>query len=55
MILIMEPVIGSVIGWIVGVDNVPGAWTLVGGLLMVAGLALVTLEGESDDSIEPVD
>jgi len=55
MILIMEPVIGSVIGWIVGVDNVPGAWTIVGGLLMVAGLALVTLEGESDDSIEPVD
>lgn len=55
MILIMEPVIGSVIGWIVGVDNVPGAWTIVGGLLMVAGLALVTLEGQSDDSIEPVD
>ena len=55
MILIMEPVIGSVIGWVVGVDNVPGVWTLVGGLLMVAGLALVTLDGESNDSAEPVD
>ena len=55
MILIMEPVIGSVIGWVVGVDNVPGVWTLVGGLLMVAGLALVTLDGESNDSVEPVD
>ena len=55
MILIMEPVIGSVIGWVIGVDNVPGVWTLVGGLLMVAGLALVTLDGESNDSVEPVD
>ena len=55
MILIMEPVIGSVIGWVVGVDNVPGVWTLVGGLLMVAGLALVTLDDESNDSVEPVD
>jgi len=55
MILIMEPVIGSVIGWVVGVDNVPGLWTLIGGLLMVAGLALVTLDGESDGTIEPVD
>lgn len=55
MVLILEPVIGSVIGWALGVDSVPGTWTLVGGALMVAGLALVTLESESDDSADPAD
>lgn len=53
MVLILEPVIGSIIGWAVGVDSIPGAWTLVGGGLMVAGLALVTLDSESDESDEP--
>ncbi len=55
MVLILEPVIGSVIGWAFGVDSIPGTWTLVGGGLMVAGLALVTIESESDDSVEPAD
>lgn len=55
MVLILEPVIGSLIGWVIGVDTIPGAWTLIGGGLMVAGLALVTLESESDEAIEPAD
>lgn len=55
MVLILEPVIGSLIGWIVGVDTIPGTWTLIGGGLMVSGLALVTLESDSADAAEPVD
>ena len=31
MILILEPVIGSIIGWIVGVDSIPQRWTIIGG------------------------
>ena len=53
MMLIMEPVIGSIIGWIVGVDSIPQIWTLIGGLLMVSGLALVTFDSESVVASEP--
>lgn len=53
MMLIMEPVIGSIIGWIVGVDTIPQIWTLIGGLLMVSGLALVTFDSESEEASEP--
>ena len=53
MMLIMEPVIGSIIGWIVGVDSIPQIWTLIGGLLMVSGLALVTFDSESEEASEP--
>ena len=53
MMLIMEPVIGSIIGWIIGVDSIPQIWTLIGGLLMVSGLALVTFDSESVEASEP--
>jgi drug/metabolite transporter (DMT)-like permease len=53
MMLIMEPVIGSIIGWIVGVDSIPQIWTLIGGVLMVSGLALVTFDSESEEASEP--
>ena len=53
MMLIMEPVIGSILGWIVGVDSIPQIWTLIGGVLMVSGLALVTFDSESEEASEP--
>jgi hypothetical protein len=31
-----------------GVDVIPGAWTLLGGAGMIAGLILVTLEKHSE-------
>ncbi|MEC9478545.1 MAG: DMT family transporter [Candidatus Thermoplasmatota archaeon] len=55
MMLIMEPVIGSMIGWILGVDTIPGIWTLIGGILMISGLALVTLNSESEEAPQPSD
>jgi len=53
MVLIMEPVIGSIIGWIVGVDSIPQIWTLIGGVLMVSGLALVTFGSKFEEVSEP--
>tara|TARA_Y100001970_G_scaffold166768_2_gene204155 strand:- start:4681 stop:5634 length:954 start_codon:yes stop_codon:yes gene_type:complete len=47
MVLIMEPVIGSFIGWVIGVDTIPSVWTLIGGSVMILGLSLVTLHSES--------
>ncbi len=55
MILIMEPVIGSIIGWVFGVDSIPGMWTLIGGILMVSGLALVTFNSENEEASQPSD
>ena len=55
MILILEPVIGSIIGWIVGVDSIPQRWTIIGGLLMISGLALVTFGSDSQEDSQPSD
>lgn len=41
--LVMEPMIGALIGWLIGVEEIPGMWTWVGGPLMVAGTVLVTI------------
>jgi len=41
--LVMEPMIGAVIGWAIGVEEIPGMWTWVGGPLMVAGTVMVTI------------
>ena len=55
MILIMEPVIGSIIGWVVGVDSIPQLWTIIGGSLMISGLALVTFGSETQEAPQPSD
>ena len=55
MILIMEPVIGSIIGWVVGVDSFPQLWTIIGGSLMIFGLALVTFGSEIQEAPQPSD
>jgi drug/metabolite transporter (DMT)-like permease len=49
MFLVMEPVVGSIIGWLLGVDVIPGTWTILGGILMIFGLALVTIESDSSE------
>jgi len=41
--LVMEPMIGALIGWAIGVENIPGIWTWIGGPLMVAGTVMVTI------------
>tara|TARA_B100000131_G_scaffold323090_1_gene379751 strand:- start:8487 stop:9425 length:939 start_codon:yes stop_codon:yes gene_type:complete len=50
--LVMEPLIGSLIGWILGLDSIPGMWTWLGGPLMIAGTLLVTLELAKGDEEE---
>ncbi|HJO41957.1 MAG TPA: DMT family transporter [Candidatus Thalassarchaeaceae archaeon] len=49
MFLVMEPVVGSIIGWLLGVDVIPSTWTILGGILMISGLALVTFESDSSE------
>ncbi len=49
MFLVMEPVVGSIIGWLLDVDVIPSYWTIIGGILMISGLALVTIESDSSE------
>ncbi len=41
--VVMEPLIGSLIGWGMGTTSVPGMWTWLGGPLLIAGVLLVSL------------
>jgi len=41
--LLLEPMLGSVIGWAAGQQGVPTLWTGVGGVVLLAGIVLVTL------------
>lgn len=43
----LEPLIGSLIGWWFFDAGVPGRWTLVGGAVLIAGLLMVVLAGET--------
>ncbi len=50
--VLFEPILGTLLGWMLGtVDDPPGLWTWAGGLLLLAGLLLVTLS-EGDDVVQ---
>jgi drug/metabolite transporter (DMT)-like permease len=42
--LLFEPVIGSIMGWAVGVSDVPGLFTLIGTPVVLAGFILVQVQ-----------
>ena len=48
----MEPLIGSIMGWALGLDSIPGMWTWIGGPLMILGTLLVTMELAKGDEEE---
>ena len=48
----MEPLIGSLLGWFLGLDSIPGMWTWIGGPLMIFGTLMVTLELAKGDEQE---
>ena len=50
--LVMEPLIGSIMGWALGLDSIPGMWTWIGGPLMIAGTLMVTMELSKGDEEE---
>ncbi len=41
--VVLEPLIGSLLGWGLGTTSVPGMWTWLGGPLLIAGVLLVSL------------
>ena len=41
----------GLIGWAIGVENIPGIWTWIGGPLMVAGTVMVTIAVTKNNNI----
>ncbi|MBG17384.1 MAG: hypothetical protein CMB77_03410 [Euryarchaeota archaeon] len=50
--LTFEPIIGSIVGWMMGVSEIPGRWTVAGGLLMITGAILVIIDLEQSKSVD---
>ncbi|HJN55610.1 MAG TPA: DMT family transporter [Candidatus Poseidoniales archaeon] len=50
--LTFEPIIGSIIGWTMGVADLPGSWTVMGGALMITGTILVILDLEQSSPVD---
>ncbi|KAA0160029.1 hypothetical protein FNF28_05568 [Cafeteria roenbergensis] len=48
--LLLEPVVGSLIGYAAGVQAVPHAWTFVGGAVLLVGAGMVTVGGKRDSA-----
>jgi drug/metabolite transporter (DMT)-like permease len=51
IILLFEPVIGGIIGWLWTGEATLGIWTVLGGPLMLAGAIMVTLEEGQGDGV----
>ena len=52
--LLMEPLLGAIIGWLWTTEVVIGLTTVVGGLMMMAGAITVTLQEKGQNSGESV-
>lgn len=44
--LTIEPPIGTLIGWAVGLADVPGVWTFSGGSVLLVSTAIVIVAGD---------
>jgi len=42
----LEPIIGTLIGWLFFDENIPGRWTWIGGLILILGILLVIKGGD---------
>jgi drug/metabolite transporter (DMT)-like permease len=52
--LLLEPVLGAIIGWLWTGETVIGPSTVAGGLMMMSGAILVTLQESSQNTHESV-
>ncbi len=50
--LLLEPVLGAIIGWLWTGESVIGPSTVIGGLMMISGAILVTIQEKSQNASE---
>eukprot|EP00743_Colponemidia_sp_Colp-15_P011379 GILK01012687.1.p1 GENE.GILK01012687.1~~GILK01012687.1.p1 ORF type:complete len:378 (-),score=38.54 GILK01012687.1:60-1193(-) len=46
--LVMEPLVGSFLAWLVGVDGIPHMWTWIGAPIMFVGTLLTTIASDKN-------
>lgn len=47
---LLEPVLGEMWGVLAGFDDLPGTWTVVGGLVILSSVVIITLGEQADSS-----
>ena len=54
--VVMEPLLGSVLGWLLGVQSIPNMWTWMGGPFMIAGtaLAIIGTNHRLSEKVDPI-
>jgi drug/metabolite transporter (DMT)-like permease len=54
----MEPILGSIIGFLIFDEGLPGFWTWIGGPILVTGIILVVIgapqSNTNNQTLEPV-
>ena len=54
----MEPILGSIIGFLIFDEGLPGFWTWIGGPILVTGIILVVIGAPqintNNETLEPV-
>ena len=51
--VVLEPLLGGLLGWFLGVQDIPDLWTWVGGPFMIAGMALAIVGTNNRLTQEP--
>ena len=51
--VVLEPLLGGLLGWFLGVQDIPGMWTWIGGPFMIAGMALAIVGTNNRLTQEP--
>ncbi len=52
IVLLLEPIIGSILGWLYTGDLTLGFWTIIGGPLMIVGVIIVTIVENTSKSLD---
>lgn len=53
--MLTEPVLGGVLGYVLGLQHFPGLWTWIGGSLLLVGLVLVLRAEHTVHQVESID
>ncbi|KAF2073424.1 hypothetical protein CYY_005272 [Polysphondylium violaceum] len=50
--LLVEPPLGSLMGWVVGVSSLPGLYTFIGGIVILSGCTIVTVAANKRNKMQ---
>ena len=48
---LFEPLIGSIIGWLLGTTDIPSTWTWIGGTILIIGMGIIVTNASEEGEI----